>query len=253
MKEPVNWWKAEEDEVIVRMIGEGRSGSEIGKILGRSRMAVISRNLRLKERQERQKQNRKPYAKVRFTAEEDAKIAEMSDDCRSGREIGLALKRSAASIIKRARTIGKPLHARSGAKKQERPEGTVIPFPVKQRRPQHKPAERPKLMVVSNNIPLMVEDWLARHGGPRRFTANDTTDPIYVADYLREHGVIAKRLRGDWNSPTGKWSVSRGTGRPKAATWSDVLRIADGFRASEGLQPFLAPQQQPEQQLRRAR
>lgn len=240
MKERVNWWTAEQDETIIRMIGEGKSGAEIGKMLGRSRMSVISRNHRLREIAEKKKQNRPAYVKVRFTAEEDATIAKLSDACKSGREIAMVINRSAASIIKRARILGKSLHAKSGAKKQDRPEGTVIQFPSRRRLPQgfkpEKPA--PSLRVVSHNIPLMVEDWLAKHGGPRRFSDAERTDDIVIAPWLAERGIKISKSSHSWNERGGNWKVSRGPGRPKSLSWAGVLQIVDEIRIGEGLQPF---------------
>ncbi|TGT96034.1 hypothetical protein EN806_53215 [bacterium M00.F.Ca.ET.163.01.1.1] len=241
MKEAVNWWSQEHDAIVLSMTAEGHPASHIGKLLGRSKSAVQCRHSRLTKRSVATGKRL-----IRFTAEEDAKIAELSDAGKSGSEIAEIMGRIMSSVIKRARVIGKPLHAKAGQKKRERPEGEVIPFP-RQKRPRAakpKPVERPKLIVVSHNIPLMVEDWLAKNGGARRFADNDTTNPYYVAEYLREHGVYAKRLREDWNTPQGKWTVSRGAGRPRAETWAGILRIADGFRIAEGLQPFLPPAKQ---------
>lgn len=242
MKIQVNWWTAEHDAIIIRMIAEGKSGAAIGKVLGRTRMSVISRHHRLKDMAEKKKQNRKSYVKIRFTAEEDATIAKMSDASQSGREIAMVLKRSAASIIKRARMIGKPLHAKSGAKKQERPEGNVIPFPGKRQLPQGFKGQKPTpaLRVVSHNIPLMVEDWLAKHGGPRRFTDFERTDDIVIAPWLAERGFMISKTSHSWNERDGRWKLSRGAGRPKTLSWAGVLGVVDEIRISEGLPPFNA-------------
>jgi hypothetical protein len=242
MMKHVNWWTAEQDETIIRMIGEGKSGAEIGKVLGRTRMSVISRNHRLREIAERKTLNRTPYVKIRFTAEEDATIIRLSDASQSGREIAMALKRSAASIIKRARLLGKPLHAKSGAKKQDRPRDNVIQFPTRRKLPQGfkavKPA--PTLRVVSHNIPLMIEDWLAKHGGPRRFNDHERTDDIVIVPWLAERGIKISKSSHRWNESGGNWKVSRGSGRPKTLPWAGVLQIVDEIRLSEGLPLFNA-------------
>lgn len=113
----------------------------------------------------------------------------------------------------------------------------VVPFPkplkhIKQSSPQHLP----KLRVVSNNVPLLVRDWLDRNGGARKFEQTATSDTWVIRLYLEERGI---KLNGH----RGKWGISTGRGRPRLGTWADVMKIADEFRIAEGLEPFGPPVQ----------
>jgi hypothetical protein len=116
--------------------------------------------------------------------------------------------------------------------------GVVIPFPA-QKRPQQRHDPRPALRVVSNNVPLMVQDWLDKNGGARRFERNATADKLAVKLYLEARGIKTNGFRG-------KWTISTGKGRPKQIKWPEVVQIADDFRMAEGLEPFL-PQSAPAQ------
>ncbi|WP_192258633.1 GcrA family cell cycle regulator [Mesorhizobium caraganae] len=122
---------------------------------------------------------------------------------------------------------------------RERNRGNVIAFPKPKRAPPRPAAvKQPALRVVSNNVPLMVQDWLEKNGGPRRFEKNATADTWAIRAYLEERGI---RMNGH----QCKWSVSMGPGRPRIMKWSEIIRLADEYRVAEGLQPFLA-ENQPE-------
>ncbi|TIM14479.1 MAG: hypothetical protein E5Y67_12430 [Mesorhizobium sp.] len=98
----------------------------------------------------------------------------------------------------------------------------VVPFPQVRR-------------IVSNNVPLMVDDWLKLNGGPRRFEQGVTTDTWLVRQYLTDRGIS---VTGTY----GKWKIVRGPGRPKTGTWAAVMEIVDEIRLAEGLQPFACRQ-----------
>lgn len=121
------------------------------------------------------------------------------------------------------------------AYQQRRRKGSnVVPFPASFRNlPANSPQIKatPQLRVVSNNVPLMVEDWLKLNGGPRRFERGETSETWTIRQYLADRGIST-------NGHRGRWSVSRGRGRPKIMTWADVMAIVDELRMAEGLQPF---------------
>ncbi len=124
----------------------------------------------------------------------------------------------------------------NSAYQQRRRKGTnVVPFPTPSRKlPVATPhAAPPALRVVSNNVPLMVQDWLDKNGGARKFGTRETTDPWLIREFLRDRGIIAKVCKS-------KWSVSNGLGRPRVVTWRDIMGIVDKIRLEEGLQPFVA-------------
>jgi hypothetical protein len=221
-------WSAEAREKVATMLREKKTAKEIGDFFNVTRSAITGLIAR------------------------DIGLCAIEDRRRGKSTAGGKVKRRTAEEIRQWRREYNRAYAAQRREKAKKT-GTIIQFPAKTRRsperPDHKP---PQLTVVSNNISLMVEDWLKKHGGPRRFADNDTTNDIYVAEYLKERGVIARRTRMDWGSAGGRWNVSRGAGRPKAASWADILRIADEFRVAEGLPPFKATNE-PRNYLRGAR
>lgn len=221
-------WSAEAREKVATMLREKKTAKEIGDFFNVTRSAITGLIAR------------------------DIGLCAIEDRRRGKSTAGGKVKRRTAEEIRQWRREYNRAYAaqrRENAKKT----GTVIPFPIKTRRSPEKPvAQQPKLTVVSNNIDLMVKDWLAKNGGPRRFADNDTTGDVFVAEYLRERGVIVARTRMDWGSAAGRWKMSRGQGRPKMVSYAEILRVADEFRVAEGLQPF-APPTRHQEHLRRVR
>lgn len=99
--------------------------------------------------------------------------------------------------------------------------------------PPPPPKKRPVLSVVSNNVPLMVQDWLARNGGARKFGERETSHPWDMRSFLAARGVETRCIQN-------KWSVMRNE-RWRACIWADIMRLVDEIRIAEGLQPFAAP------------
>jgi hypothetical protein len=168
---------------------------------------------------------------VRYTQEQDDIIRAMVAEGKSSTAAGKVLGRGQTAMVRRAHRLGIAFHAKGGP-----PKSNIIKFPkrkyVRRASAAAKQADAPKLRVVSNNIPLMVQDWLDRNGGPRRFEKNATADTWAIRAYLEERGI---RMNGH----QCKWSVSTGRGRPRTMKWSEIVRIADEFRIAEGLQPFV--------------
>lgn len=94
------------------------------------------------------------------------------------------------------------------------------------------PPRKPRLSVVSNNVPLMVQDWLAKNGRARKFCERETSHPWIVRSFLADRGVEVKMYRS-------QWSVKR-NGKSKLCRWPDIMRLVDEIRIAEGLQPFAA-------------
>ncbi len=88
----------------------------------------------------------------------------------------------------------------------------------------------PRLRVV-NDIPAMVEEWLAQNGA-RKFGKGESADHQSIRFFLQDRGY---ELSG-WQ---GKFRISKGAGRPKVMTWRAVLEFVDELRLAEGLQPIL--------------
>ena len=124
-------WTAAEDEVLTRRIGEGATATQIGIELRRSRNAVCGRIHRKKLKTTHNEKKRAKRAavqrrsRVSFSAEEDQIIREMAAAKRSSAEIGEALGRHKASVVKRARALGAVL-----CNKGPKP-GTIKPPKVK--------------------------------------------------------------------------------------------------------------------------
>lgn len=185
--------------------------------------------------------------------EQKAKVAVLLKEGKSAREIGTALgfsKNSIIGLVRRNsdlaaigyasrpdRKVPPPQNERQAYDREymrawkAKQRGVVIPFPMKGK-PKAKQVQKPELRVVSNNVPMMVQDWLEKNGGPRRFEYNATADKLAVKLYLEERGVKV-------NGYQGKWTLSTGRGRPRPIKWVDAIQIADEFRAKEGLEPFL--------------
>lgn len=208
--------------------------------------------------------------KLKWTGQAKSDVADLLKAGKSAAEIGLhfGVSRSAITgLVCRDQDLGKIGFTRAGKshnggktkrftdeelverrrqynrayKAKQRAGAIVIPFPASTRplRANSPQIERTQqIRVVSNNIPMMVEDWLAKHGGPRRFTKDDTTNEVYVIDYLRERGVTVRKTRMSWNSAGGSWVAAVGQGRAKPRRWSEIIKLVDEFRVNEGLQPF---------------
>lgn len=82
----------------------------------------------------------------------------------------------------------------------------------------------------------MVEAWLAKNGGPRRFEPRASTDILSIRAYLMPKGYdVVFNQRGG-----GKYTVTRsGPGRPKILDRDQFFAFVDGLRRADGLTPFL--------------
>lgn len=94
--------------------------------------------------------------------------------------------------------------------------------------PERKPF---KPVVVSNNVALMVQDFIARNG-VRRFERNTRADYHSLAQYLEERGykLIQRATR---------YTLAGPRGRPRFVTWKEAIALVDKFRRAEGLEPIL--------------
>lgn len=97
--------------------------------------------------------------------------------------------------------------------------------------PQAANDSAPALRVVSNNVPLLIEDWLKRNGA-RKFERGLSSDPFAIKAYLAERGVKVDNYQG-------KWRMSTNSGRMRYVAIGDVYALADRFRSAEGLTPIL--------------
>jgi hypothetical protein len=163
-----------------------------------------------------------------YTPEQDDIIRRMAAEGKSYTDTAKALGRTTSGISKRARKLGVRFHGKPGVKK-----GTnIVQFP-KRPRPAPRPAaaEAPKLRVVSNNVPMMIADWVAKNG-VRRFERGFSTDYSYLKDYLVKHDIVLKMVRNDC-------FISKGPGRPRKVGWTKVWQMVDDFRTADGLEPIL--------------
>lgn len=188
-----------------------------------------------------------------WPGEMKAKVAAFLKEGKTARQIGDALgfsRNSIIGVVRRnhelaaigfaSRPGGKPPPPQNERQAYDRAymraykakkKGIVIPFPAghRPRLPQQK--SRPALRIVSNNEPLMIQDWLERNGGPRRFEPNATSDQLAIQIWLRERGIYI-------NGYQAKWTISTSKGRPKGVKWAQIMEMVDKIRAEEGLEPF---------------
>lgn len=82
---------------------------------------------------------------------------------------------------------------------------------------------------------MNAEEWLAAHGGPRRFQRGDTSDLYHLKYWLASRGweLIVKTSL----CTLSKTGVRR---QPKIMTQAKVLQIVDEIRIAEGLEPMSA-------------
>lgn len=89
-----------------------------------------------------------------------------------------------------------------------------------------KTVEVPRLRVMSNNVDLMVKDFLAKHGA-RRFERGVTTEYVAIVNFLREHGRELKCASACYKLD----------GKP--TSWVGVLAMVDEIRTRKGLEPIV--------------
>ncbi len=89
---------------------------------------------------------------------------------------------------------------------------------------------RPKLRVVSNNVDLMVKDFIAKKG-VRRFEPGACTDLIFVNEYLRPHGYQISAYQN-------RFQIKSERGRPRATDRDGLFRFVDKLRVADGLEPI---------------
>ena len=77
---------------------------------------------------------------------------------------------------------------------------------------------------------LLVADFIAQKGQPRRFESGVRCTSDWARDYLAQHGIHI-------SLQANKWRIVR-NGQRRITTWQQVLKIVDEMRIAEGKQPF---------------
>ncbi len=77
---------------------------------------------------------------------------------------------------------------------------------------------------------LLIADYIAQNGPPRRFEAGARCTSDWARDYLAERGIHI-------SLQANKWRIVR-NGQRRLTTWQQVLKIVDEMRIAEGKQPF---------------
>lgn len=201
-----NAWKESQCLQVAGYLREGMSASQIGGRMGMSRHAIVSAVHR--------------FPMLRAIGFARAKTEKMTNEER-------LLRRREQSRIYRERAAA----AKSN----------VIKFPRVKRPAQvveAAPAQPAPLRVVANNEALMIQDWLAKNGGARRFDEKESASELSIIDFLKERGFSVRKSRFSWNRSGEKWALSRGAGRPQSMSWSEIMGMVDEMRIAEGLQPF---------------
>lgn len=78
----------------------------------------------------------------------------------------------------------------------------------------------------------MVDAWLKAHGGPRRFRTGDSTDLVYLQNWLYQRGYLVF-------STANAFFVRVMDGKPKRMRRRELIAFVDKLRASEGLKPIV--------------
>lgn len=81
----------------------------------------------------------------------------------------------------------------------------------------------------------MVEAWLAKNGGPRRFEPGATTDLDVLRRYVEPRGYTI----GFSQKGRGTYTINGGCGRPKTVDRNGLFAFVDKLRLADGLTPFL--------------
>lgn len=107
--------------------------------------------------------------------------------------------------------------------------------------PHQAPGQRPRggHLTVERTYDT-VEDWLAAHGGPRRFEMGASNHPDAIKAYLVAKGY---ELRGPGLHVGRKIELRQaGTrGRGRMLTVRQIMTLVDELRAAEGLEPLALP------------
>lgn len=77
---------------------------------------------------------------------------------------------------------------------------------------------------------LLVADYIAQNGPPRRFETGVRCTSDWARDYLADRGIHI-------SLQANKWRIVR-NGQRRITTWQQVLKIVDEMRIAEGKQPF---------------
>lgn len=202
----MNVWKElskiEKIEAVKAAWFDGCSSRQIAKAVGApSRNSIIGMF------------HRSPEELKRYPLRTVSRRPKMSDEEKRAREVDRARRYRAR---KRSADI---IQLRIPATKRAAGDVCVGCAPV-------KTVEAPRFRVVSNNVDMMVKDYLTKHGA-RRFERGVVTDFVAIVNFLREHGHELK----------GKSAGYVLDGRPKS--WAAVLGLVDEIRIGKGLEPIL--------------
>lgn len=202
----MNVWKElskiEKIEAVKAAWFDGCSSRQIAKAVGApSRNSIIGMF------------HRSPEELKRYPLRTVSRRPKMSDEEKRAREVDRARRYRAR---KRSADI---IQLRIPATKRAAGDVCVGCAPV-------KTVEAPRFRIVSNNVDLMVKDYLTKHGA-RRFERGATTEYVAVVNFLREHGHELKCASACYKID----------GKP--TSWVGVLAMVDEIRTRKGLEPIV--------------
>lgn len=87
----------------------------------------------------------------------------------------------------------------------------------------------------------MIDAWLAKDGGPRRFEAGATADLDALRRYVEPRGYTI----GFSQKGRGTYTINGGRGRPKTVDRKGLFAFVDELRRADGLEPVLPPSPLP--------
>lgn len=222
----MSFWTHERDMQVAKDLVDGLTAKEIADRLGTSRNAVIGRVSRRKELRD-----------IGFVRSADF------NEKRAKKQAEQLHIETPVLIVANGGVYAAPQHTKSFEGFERLPKPKNQPVKRETIRVARQPAphpmaivtlhtvEAPKLRVVSNNTSLMIQDWLEKNGGARKFEQGARSDYFAIQSFLSDQGMSLgihrnKYMLGNYGS---KW---------RQVSWKEVMATVDNLRCVLGLQPF---------------
>lgn len=87
-----------------------------------------------------------------------------------------------------------------------------------------------------NTNQQLIDNWLQKNGGARRFDKGFRADPDYIRSYLEKWGFQVRAKAGMYYVSSGK------RGAPHRCRWKGLVEFVDELRIKEGKEPIIARQ-----------
>ena len=249
--------KDERDRLVKAFCAAGLTASMIAaRFDNASRNAIVGVVHRLKVKgglvrlaggrvKSQKRRDREPVAKGQPWSAMSAR--EKEEACAAGRKDGLTYSQIAERHDTETANIGKVVKRAAAAGLFKAPEIVQRPAPMTPPRPAPNRSAHPSTAAVialpsalgsRRATSAMVDAWLAKNGGPRRFEPRASTDILSIRSYLLPKGYDVVFLQREG----GVYTVTKpGPGRPAKLDREQFLAFVDKLRLADGLEPVLPP------------